>query len=224
MIKAKHWSGEALPGRWLVTYKIDGVRALWNGERWMSRADKPLYNIPPHQPGDPTDCEVYLGSFKDTIRGTRTQHLKPDTPVVLREHLYGLDPLDRRLLGTLLSPNATVISIHAAMKDALAQGFEGLILRQDEKWIKVKPEATHDIAITGVIEGEGKHVGRLGALMTKMGNVGTGLTDEDRNELWQRHLSGEPLIGQIVEVSYMHLTDDGMFRHPRFVRMRPDKA
>jgi hypothetical protein len=228
-IKAKPWSGKALSGHWHLTLKIDGVRALWDGKRWLSRADKPLYNIPAWNQGLPTDCEVYLGSFRDTIRAVRTQKLKDDTPRIGYEHLYGLDPLDPRLArGVVFNPTQGMIEEMLGV--ALDQGYEGLVLRQGTTWLKVKPEETYDVAVTGAIEGTGKHAGRLGALETDLGEVGTGFSDEERQNLWLWHTTGHngiadcPLAGQVIEVSCLQLTPDGKFRHPRFVRLRPDKS
>lgn len=221
-IKPRAWNGRALTGLWSVTIKVDGVRALWNGSEWRSRADKPLYNIPPWEPGLSKDCEVFVGSFRDTIRATRTKHLKPDTPAVMPEHLYGLDPLDYRLeMGAIRCPSPD--QIIDLMNTVIGRGFEGLVLRQGDTWLKVKPEETFDVPITGWGEGEGKHVGRLGFLVTPMGEVGTGFSDEEREMLWAEAIT-TGLGGQMIEVSCMHLTPDGMFRHPRFVRMRPDKS
>jgi ATP-dependent DNA ligase len=74
------------------------------------------------------------------------------------------------------------------------------------------------VKITGLQAGLGKHQGKLGAFLTDMGKVGTGLTDHERV------LYNTPdMIGQIIEVECMELTDDGKFRHPRFVRLRFDK-
>lgn len=222
MIKAKAWRGKALKGDWELTLKIDGVRALWSSCGWLSRADKPLYNIPKREPGMPTDCEVFVGSFRDTIRATRTKHLKPDTPRITKEHLYSLDPIDGRLFrGTVNSPTAEYIRQQLRFANEL--GHEGLVLRQGEKWIKVKPEETHDVRVTDAVIGEGKHRGRLGALVTPLGEVGTGFSDEEREALWEDFRRGR-LLGQTVEVSCMQFTPDGQFRHPVFVRMRPDKT
>lgn len=288
MIKAKPWNGKDLKGTWEVTIKIDGVRALWNGKQWMSRAGKPLYNIPlplNSGPALPADCEVYLGNFKDTIRAVRTPKPKvasgcklkkckatvgtdlegpcgvtrcgweEATPVIKPEHLYSLDPFDPRLkleaLGAGLpfedvftNPKAEII--RAWLRKANRRGYEGLVLRQGDTWLKVKPMETHDVLVTGAIEGVGKHKGRLGALMTAKGKVGTGFSDFDRDNIWAwykqvgplkgldyagsvtgnagQEVYSEPLIGQTIEVSCMHFTPDGKFRHPRFVRMRPDKV
>jgi ATP-dependent DNA ligase len=220
--KARAWNGKDLDGRWIFTTKRDGVRAMWNGTEWRSRADKPLYNIPAWVPGMPTDCEVYVGSFRDTIRATRTKHLKADTPAILPEHLFrldGIDPRNKRIEAI----DPTIERIGNELGKALAEGFEGLVLIQGDKWLKVKPEDTTDLLITGAVEGEGKHVGRLGAIDTVLGEIGTGFSDAERDELWAEFKAGT-LIGQTVECSYMHLTDDGKMRHARFERMRPDKV
>lgn len=241
MIRPTNWNGKNLKGVWHVTIKIDGVRALWfpgaPGVKpgWYSRAGKPLYNIPAPvpcvnhpfwHPGN--DCELFLGSLKDTIRACRTQHLKPDTPRIREEHLYSLDPLDRRLdLGLVENPTADWINSRLATVNG--QGFEGLVLRQGDKWLKVKPSDNYDVLVLSVHEGTGKHAGRMGFLRTHMGDVGTGFTDAEREAWWKFWLTPYPRSGpdrrphKTIEVECMQLTPDGKFRHPRFVRERFDK-
>lgn len=220
--KPRAWNGKGLLGDWLVTLKLDGVRAIWHDEHgWLSRANKPLYNIPPHQPGSARDCELFVGSFRDTIRATRTKFPTGETPPIYPQHLYGLDQLDERLhWGRLLDPSAA--KIQAELKRATDRGIEGLVLRQGNYWMKVKPEETHDVVITGFNEGRGRHRGRLGFINTAKGAVGSGFSDAERHSLWSEAMAGR-LIGQKVEVSCMEFTSNGQFRHPFFVRMRPDK-
>jgi hypothetical protein len=216
------WNGKALTGEWQVTLKVDGVRAIWHDDvGWQSRANKPLYNLPRWQSGEPRDCELFVHSFRDTIIATRTRLPKSDTPTIRREHLYGLDELDARLgFGTLLNPSASEILLQ--LNHAQARGFEGLVLRRGERWLKVKPHETHDVPITGFVEGRGKHAGHLGTIETPLGNVGSGFSDEERAALWIEAQAGR-LVGQIVEVTCMMFTEAGMFRHPSFVRLRPDR-
>ena len=220
--KPSAWDGNKLAGDWLVTVKIDGVRAIWHDEQgWLSRAKKPLYNIPLWRQGSARDCEVFVGTFRDTIRATRTKLLKGDTPAVMLQHMYGLHPLDSRLhWGTLTNP--TPDDILAQLQRANDLGCEGLVLRQGDVWIKIKPEETHDVAITGFVEGRGKHLGRLGYVTTAKGDVGSGFTDTEREFLWAE-AKAQRLVGQVIELSCMQFTPDGQFRHPFFVRMRPDK-
>ena len=178
--KPRAWNGNKLPGDWLVSLKIDGVRAIWRDEQgWFSRAKRPLYNIPSWQQGSARDCEIFVGTFRDTIRATRTRFIKGDTPPIQLKHLYGLEPLDARLRwGTLTNPSTA--DILGQLKCASDLGYEGLVLRQGDCWIKVKPEETHDVTITGFGEGTGKHLGRLGYVTTAKGAVGTGFTDTER--------------------------------------------
>jgi ATP-dependent DNA ligase len=220
--RPRSWNGKPLAGEWLVTVKIDGVRAIWHDKLgWISRANKPLHNIPPWRHGQPRDCEIFVRTFRDTIRATRTRLAKRDTPTVYPQHMYGLDQLDARLRwGTLKSPYTT--DILAQLQHANDLGHEGIVLRQGDRWIKVKPEETHDVIITGYAEGEGKHLGRLGYVVTDRGNVGAGFTDEEREILWAEAMAGK-VVGQIIEVNCMQFTPMGRFRHPVFVRMRPDK-
>jgi ATP-dependent DNA ligase len=81
------------------------------------------------------------------------------------------------------------------------------------------------VTVTEIIEGTGKHKGRMGALMTPMGKVGTGFTDQERKEWWGRKalLGNHPTLAWLIEVECMQLTPDGKFRHPRFLRIRYDK-
>lgn len=260
------WNGKALKGTYHVTIKVDGVRALWKHDveppvgtagvgHWESRAGKPLYNIPAPfisvttemwWPG--VNCELFLGSLKDTVRACRTQHLKPDTPAIRREHLYSLDPIDPRLdLGLVENPTAEWLTSKLATVNA--QGFEGLVLRRksDGQWIKVKPHDNYDVLVTGAVEGTGKHQGRMGYLQTHMGDVGTGFTDKER-ELWWMYAKTEAkwtghtkeggrtfhwqasskhvkfIPRRTIEVECMQLTPDGKFRHARFIRERFDKV
>lgn len=224
MIKAKAWSGKDLTGWWAVTLKVDGVRAVMRDGVATSRAGKPLYNIPSMPDGE---YEVYTGDFKETIEIVRAS--KSTRRHILKEEMYALDPIDPRLfLYGMDDPTAS--EIDEAMEEALDMDYEGLVLRQGNVWLKVKPKPTADVFVTGYQPGTGKHEGRMGALLTNYGKVGTGFTDADR-EWWAGQVtfsvdSDTPYVlhgKHLIEVEYMGLTPGGKFRHPRFVRIRTDK-
>lgn len=110
---------------------------------------------------------------------------------------------------------------------------EGWVLKAAhwDGWYKVKHELTADLIVTGIKEGDGRHIGALGALigsvhtptgMREVANVGSGLTDKDRDELMELHDKGQ-LLGRVMEVKYQYVADRGRLRHPRFVRWRDDK-
>lgn len=53
-------------------------------------------------------------------------------------------------------------------------------------------------------------------------NVGSGIPDAERAELWNMHQRGE-LVGRVAEVSFHERTPDGSLRHPVYEGLRLDK-
>lgn len=210
-IKAEEWDGNALEGEWLVSYKLDGVRVFSNGKRAFSRKGKPLYNMN-HLLRKFADAEVYCGSLEATVSAVRTHNGRK---VDLKE-VYSLRPLDPRLvMGAITDPKPE--SIQRLMKLAVSRGYEGVVLRREGVWVKVKPLRTYDVIVRGIQPGKGKHLGRMGALITDMGKVGGGFDD------WERERINESVIGCCIEVACQQLTPGGKFRSARFVRFREDK-
>jgi len=220
--KAKPWKGNDLKGIWSITLKIDGARMLRDSEgNPVSRAGKPLYNLSLVDKSI-TDAEIYNQNWETSMSLVRT---KNNGSPVDPSYVYSLDPLDSRLdLGSIDTPSRRDLEL--LMKHKVSQGYEGLILRQGDTWLKVKPKDTADVFIIGFQEGTGKHTGKMGALLTWFGKVGTGFSDVDR-EWWQMmfDLHGLTwLTKQLIEVEYMEMTKYNKFRHPRFVRIREDKT
>ena len=174
--KAKPWNEKDLKGTWEITLKIDGARMLRDTQgNPVSRAGKPLYNLGLIDKGI-TDAEIYNKNWETSMSLVRT---KNNGSPVDPSFVYSLDPLDPRLhLGTMTDPSAR--DLRTLMKTKVDEGYEGLIVRQADKWLKVKPKDTADVLVTGYQGGTGKHEGKMGALLTAYGKVGTGFTDVDR--------------------------------------------
>lgn len=118
-------------------------------------------------------------------------------------------------------------------------GYDGAILRDPEapytigvaragQIVKVKPTLSLDLRVIDVLPGEGKHEGRAGALRCDLGggafvDVGTGLSDAEREEFW---VCREGMLAPnttIVEVEAMGWSTEGKLREPRLKGIRHDK-
>jgi len=123
---------------------------------------------------------------------------------------------------------------------AIAGGYEGIMLKDPEApyeckrsvaWLKLKPFIEVSLTVVTTEEGTGKNVGKMGALVCEgiddgksiRVNVGSGFTDEQRDEFWSCRVDG-----QIVEVRADAVTQnqDGTYslRFPRFKGFRGFKV
>jgi DNA ligase-1 len=125
-------------------------------------------------------------------------------------------------------------------KMCIDRGFEGIMVkpvggiyecRRSVGWLKVKPFIEVSLTVVDTEEGTGRNVGKLGALIVEgtddgkfiKTNVGSGLTDADRETYWSAR---DKLIGQVVEVRADAITqnqnakDEWSLRFPRFLRFR----
>tara|TARA_A100001011_G_scaffold268231_1_gene277351 strand:- start:718 stop:1623 length:906 start_codon:yes stop_codon:yes gene_type:complete len=125
-------------------------------------------------------------------------------------------------------------------KMCIDRGFEGIMVKpiagiyeckRSSLWLKVKPFIEVSLTVVDTEEGTGRNVGKLGALIVEgtdmdkfiKTNVGSGLSDNNREEFWKHK---DKLIGQIVEVRADAITqnqdskDEWSLRFPRFLRFR----
>ena len=125
-------------------------------------------------------------------------------------------------------------------KLCIDKGFEGIMVKpikgiyeckRSSLWLKVKPFIEVSLKVVDVEEGTGRNAGKLGALVVEgtdmdkfiKTNVGSGLTDTDRETFWE---AKDKLIGQIVEVradaitQNQDTTNEWSLRFPRFLRFR----
>ena len=99
----------------------------------------------------------------------------------------------------------------------VSQDKEGLMLNRDRKYfrkrhngiLKVKRFYTIDLRVLALEEGSGRLSGKLGAFVVDYKgnsvNVGSGMSDEQRDEYWKNK---ESLIGRVVEVKYKEESSD----------------
>jgi ATP-dependent DNA ligase len=145
-----------------------------------------------------------------------------------------------RVTESLVAENAS--DLQSIYEEYVAQGFEGVIVKEldglytfkrNKTWQKLKPFATADLVVIGAVEGTGKYVGMLGALIVAGEHegkkieteVGSGFTDEQRASFWGML----PLHGRIAEVRYQDITkaedsETYSLRFPTFLRFRAADA
>jgi DNA ligase-1 len=128
----------------------------------------------------------------------------------------------------------------AMNKLALEEGYEGLMIKpahegykckRSHAWLKIKPFIEVTLKVVALEEGTGKNEGLLGALVVEGEddgkffhlNVGSGLTDENREQIWADQSN---VIGQLVEIRADAATqsqdadDVWSLRFPRFKTFR----
>jgi DNA ligase-1 len=143
----------------------------------------------------------------------------------------------RALLGSKAPPHARVHEHEVcagadALRSELARiealGGEGLMLRKpgsryvagrSTTLLKVKSFFDAEARVIQHLPGEGRHEGRLGALLVELANgtrfsVGTGLSDAERQ--------APPPIGSVITYRYQELSTGGVPRFPSFVGLRND--
>ena len=123
------------------------------------------------------------------------------------------------------------------LKEAELNGYEGLMLRHKDIYyddnrsdylLKVKSWNESDFKVVELQEGRGKYKNNLGSLIVEgmvddkfiKCNVGTGLKDDIRNEIWKNK---ETTLGRTVEVKYFEVTKSGdeySLRFPVFYRFK----
>ncbi len=124
-------------------------------------------------------------------------------------------------------------TIHKLHNHYVAKGYEGAMIKDPtapysfkRDWSVMKLKAFHDVdlEIKQLLEGTGKHAGKLGSFVVEYRGVevqvGSGLTDALREKIWE---NPQAFVGRVIEVRYQEITPDGSLRFPTFVCFRNDR-
>jgi DNA ligase-1 len=154
----------------------------------------------------------------------------------LKDHMPNVAVVGAEMVD--LSTDAGCVRFAEINASAVAGGYEGIMIKdpgavyeckRTVSWLKQKPYIEVSLSVVDLEEGTGKNVGKLGALVCEgvddgkeiRVNVGSGLTDHDRDSFWTDRGS---VVGNIVEVRADAVTQnqDGTYslRFPRFKGFR----
>jgi DNA ligase-1 len=251
LLLAHSWENDVDLTGWWMSEKLDGVRAYWDGRRFVSRLGNP-YQAPDWflegLPSTPLDGELWGGRkcFQRTVSIARRQ----DRSSQWKELAYvvfdapAMDaPFEERLAFARSQIEASrppyvrhhdhvrcegLDHLRSELARVEALGGEGLMLRKpasryevgrSSTLLKVKSFRDDEARIVQHLPGEGRHKGRLGALLVEMRDgtrfsIGTGFSDAERR--------APPSVGAIVTFRYQELSDAGVPRFPSYVGVRVD--
>jgi len=199
--------GELWAGRGQFSRAVSTVRqqtpddAAWRAIRFM------VFDLPAHG-----------GIFSERLRALNGVVSQIDQPWVQ---------------AVAQSKAGSAAALQALLATTVRQGGEGLMLHRgaslyqavrNDDLLKLKTHEDAEARVLAHIEGQGKHAGKLGALLVEAPaaagqaarrfRLGTGFSDADR--------ASPPAVGSWVTYRYRGLNDSGIPRFASFMRVRED--
>jgi DNA ligase-1 len=233
------------PRPYLVSEKLDGVRALWDGHTLRFRSGRPvpapvwfLAQLPRH----PLDGELWMGRrrFDELSAAVRRTEPRDSEWRQLRYHVFELPAaggtfIERaeqmRGLGNLvIEPVAqsrvpSNAGLQARLKAVVDAGGEGLMLHRadapvasgrSELLLKLKPLADAEAVVIGHEPGKGRFAGQMGALALRTPDGISFKLGTGFSDEQRRH---PPPVGSTVTYRYRELTPAGKPRFASFLRV-----
>lgn len=238
------------PRGWLVSEKLDGVRAWWDGSLLRFRSGIEIQApgwFRAQLPSLPLDGELWLGRgrFEELVgivrrkdpvdaawRSVRYQVFDmPGEPEGFAKRSKRLSHIVQHSGPPFLEaieqfelPNRA--ALYSLLDDVVGGGGEGLMLhRADAVWrsgrsgalLKLKPLQDDEAVVIGHEPGQGRNLGRLGALRVRDARglefrLGNGLDDSARQH--------PPAVGSVVTYTHQGRTAQGLPRFASFLRLR----
>lgn len=162
------------------------------------------------------ECDARKHSLEDYLKTRQTTFVK-NVPI-LYEGVY-----DEKIIQKLLQEQIALENegIMINYSNALYQ------TKRNRYILKVKAMQDCDLKILDFIEGDGKNIGTLGAIIVDYKGfnvkVGSGFTDKDRDFFWKNK---DNLIGRVVKVQYFEESSDKngnlSLRFPVFLELREE--
>ena len=246
-ILAEHAPGDLR--QYLVSEKLDGVRARWNGHQLLSRGGG-IFAAPawftadfPHQH---LDGELWIrrGAFEQVsgivrrkIPGEEWRQIRfvvfdlprsPDPFAVRAEKIPALAGGRSPFLDHAPQfPVESESDLAARFAAIVENGGEGLMLRKKNSahnrpsdFIKIKPHDDADATVIAHNPGKGKHAGRLGSLTVEDSE---GRRFRVGTGFTDAQRENPPPPGAVITFRHNGRTVNGLPRFPVFLRARADE-
>jgi len=251
VLLAHKWETDHDPTGWWMSEKLDGIRAYWDGETFVSRLGN-KFSAPDwfvaDLPADTLDGELWVGrkQFQRTTSivrsGAQSDEWKQVSYVVFDapEASGGFE--DRlahiaKVMKRAAPPHARALEhvvcsgldhLREELVRVEALGGEGLMLRQPKSKYAVgrsntllKVKTFHDAEATVI-----GHAGGTGKHKGRLGALIVTLADGVRFNVGTGFSDAEreapPAIGSVITFRYQELSNDGVPRFPSYVGERID--
>ncbi len=250
LLLAHSWDSTMDLTGWWISEKLDGVRAYWDGKRFLSRLGNE-YHAPKWfvkgLPKTPLDGELWIdrGEFQRTVSVVRRQdksdHWKevrfvifdaPEAKGTFEERIDFLEesfPEDSHEYASVLDHYLCESIAHLEKELARIESLdgEGLMLREPGSMYEVgrsstllKVKSFHDAEAT-VID----HVAGKGKHKGRLGALVVELEDGTQFNVGTGFSDAErdspPEIGTVITFRYQELSKAGVPRFPSYLRIRP---
>ncbi len=251
VLLAHKWETEHDPTGWWMSEKLDGIRAYWDGETFVSRLGNRFFApdwFVEDLPADTLDGELWVGRkmFQKTTSIVRSgaageewktvQYVVFDAPNAkggFEERLAHA----QKVLAKSGAPHARwhehvkcdgFDHLREELARVEALGGEGLMLRQPgSKYMKgrsttlLKVKTFHDAEATVV--GHAPGTGKhKGRLGALICELPGGIGFNVGTGFSDAEREEPPAIGSVITFRYQELSDDGVPRFPSYVRLRDD--
>lgn len=251
ILLAHKWETHIDVSGWWMSEKLDGVRAYWDGERFISRLGNAFVAPDWFVEGLPKtklDGELWGGrkKFQRTVgivkRQDKTDAWKeiryvvfdaPDHGGLFEERIEHCREVLEGHAWASFHPHEVARDL-AHVREELARveglGGEGLMMRKPRSkyeigrsstLLKVKTFHDAEARVLDHVAGAGRHKGRLGALLVELPN---GTRFNVGTGFSDAEREDPPAIGSIITFRYQELSDGGVPRFPSYVGVRHDFA
>ena len=253
LLLAEAWDGEQDVCDWWLSEKLDGVRAYWNGQQFLSRQGNVFHapawftaDLPPF----PLDGELWLErqAFQRTVSIVR----RHDEPAAWRSIRYVVfdapmlaTPFEARLqtcrahfdrypafYAEVLpqEPCHDLAHLHSELDRVTQLGGEGLMLREPASLYVTRRSATL-LKVKRFHDAEARVIGHEPGAGRHRGRLGAlrvelpnGVQFFVGSGFTDRQRERPPAIGTNITFRYQELSERGVPRFPTFVRVRVDAS
>jgi DNA ligase-1 len=251
LLLAHSWDGEQDLRGWWMSEKLDGVRAYWDGARFVSRLGNPFHApdwFVAGLPGTPLDGELWGGRrrFQRTISIVRRQDRShdwrevayvvfdaPGPALPFEERLEAC----RRLIEETKPPHARfhehrrcdgIEHLRSELARVEEQGGEGLMLRQPGSRYEAGRSSTL-LKVKSFKDDEARVVEHLPGAGRHQGRLGALLVEKADGTRFSvgtgfsdAERQAPPALGAVITFRYQELSEAGVPRFPSFVGVRDD--